>query len=81
MFTIGGMVVQNDDVACRLLFDCTPEAEFHGFQPNGQRISFPEHVFYRFRDGRIANVWSLIDNEAIRKQLNRAPGDAEQEDR
>jgi len=68
-FTIVGLVVQDDDVASRLLFDCTPVAEFRGCPPTGRPIRFTENVFYRFRDGRIANVWSLIDNDAIRAQL------------
>jgi predicted ester cyclase len=63
------IVAGGDQVACRLFFDCTPRHEFLGFSPNGQRVSFAEHVFYRFRDGRIAAVWSLIDRSAIEAQL------------
>ena len=55
-------------VSCRLLFQCTPEHEFLGFEPNGRRVSFAEHVFYRFDDRRIGEVWSLIDRDAIRQQ-------------
>ena len=32
-------------------------------------ISFVEHAFYRYEEGRIAQVWSLIDMDAIRAQL------------
>jgi predicted ester cyclase len=42
---------------------------FFGLAPTGRRISFCEHVFYRFRDGRIAQVWSLIDRDAVATQL------------
>ncbi|WP_433279671.1 ester cyclase [Pseudonocardia xinjiangensis] len=63
------VVVNGDEVACRLVFDCTPEHEFLGFPPNGRRVHFAEHVFYRFRDGRIAAVSSLIDRAAIAAQL------------
>ena len=31
-------------------------------------MSFPEHVFYRFDDRRIVEVWSVIDKEAIRER-------------
>lgn len=58
-------------VSCRLVFDCAPERPFLGFAPTGQRFSFAEHVFYRFADGRIADVWSLIDRDAIREQMQR----------
>ena len=63
------IVASGDRVACRLVFDCTPQHEFLGFSPNGERLGFAEHVFYHFRDGRIAAVWSLIDRPAIEAQL------------
>jgi predicted ester cyclase len=63
------IVASGDQVACRLVFDCTPQYEFLGFSPNGERLCFAEHVFYHFRDGRIAAVWSLIDRPAIEAQL------------
>jgi predicted ester cyclase len=63
------IVASGDQVACRLVFDCTPQHEFLGFSPNGERLRFAEHVFYHFRDGRIAAVSSLIDRAAIEEQL------------
>jgi steroid delta-isomerase-like uncharacterized protein len=63
------IVASGDQVACRLVFDCTPQREFLGFSPNGERLSFAEHVFYHFREGRIAAVSSLIDRAAIEAQL------------
>jgi predicted ester cyclase len=64
------IVTSSDRVACRLVFDCTPQHEFLGFSPNGERLRFAEHVFYHFRDGRIVAVWSLIDRPAIEAQLS-----------
>jgi predicted ester cyclase len=64
------VVAAGDRVACRLVFDCTPRREFLGFTPNGERLSFAEHVFYLYRDGRIAAVSSLIDRAAIAEQLS-----------
>jgi predicted ester cyclase len=68
-FTPDLLVADGDTVACRLLFRCTPERLFFEFTPTGARITFAEHVFYRFRDARIAEVWSLIDTRAIAAQL------------
>lgn len=69
-YAIETLVVSGDQVACRIRFDCTPEREFlGGIVPDGRRISFTEHVFYHFREGRIAHVWSLIDRDEIRRQL------------
>jgi steroid delta-isomerase-like uncharacterized protein len=70
LFFDADIVVATDDrVACRIVFDCTPRDRFLGFTPNGNRLHFAEHVFYRFRDGRIAEVSSLIDRAAIAAQL------------
>ncbi|EPD92447.1 hypothetical protein HMPREF1486_04410 [Streptomyces sp. HPH0547] len=63
------LLTDDDVVACRLWFDCTPTGTFFGQAPTGRRISFGEHVFYWFRAGRIAQVWSLIDREAVATQL------------
>jgi predicted ester cyclase len=71
------IVASGDQVACRIVFACTPQHEFLGFTPNGERLTFAEHVFYRFRDDRIAEVWSLIDRPAIESQL-RAGSDTAQ---
>lgn len=59
-------------VSCRLFFRCTPEDTFLGFESTGRRVSFAEHVFYRFENGRIAEVWSVIDREAVREQIAKA---------
>jgi predicted ester cyclase len=68
-FNIHLLIANRDQIACRLLFDCTPQSEFLGLQPTGKSVSFSEHVFYRFRDGKICEVWSLIDRPAIERQL------------
>lgn len=64
------LVVDSDQVACRLWFDCTPQDTFLGIDAGGHRVAFAEHVFYQFRDGRIESVWSLIDTDGIRRQLS-----------
>ena len=40
-----------------------------GLPVDGRRVSFGENVFYEIRDGKIAQVWSIIDRDAIRAQL------------
>ena len=62
------LVVRGDLVACRIEFDCTP-ASFRGLPPATGRISFAEHVFYRYRGDRIERIWSLVDMDAVRRQL------------
>jgi predicted ester cyclase len=62
------LVVDGDQVACRIRFDCTP-VSFRGLPASERPISFVEHVFYRYKGGRIAQIWSLVDMDAVRDQL------------
>jgi predicted ester cyclase len=62
------LLADDQVVSCRLFFQCTPQHDFLGFEPTGRRVSFAEHVFYRFDGGRISEVHSLIDRDAIRQQ-------------
>jgi predicted ester cyclase len=47
------------------VFNCTAQHQYLGTSPNGQLLSFAEHVFDQFPNGRIAAIWSLIDRPAI----------------
>ncbi|MDH6590546.1 putative ester cyclase [Variovorax sp. TBS-050B] len=68
-FEIEMLVADPPRLAARLRFDVTPAADFLGVPVNGRRVSFCENVFYAFRDGRIEQVWSVIDEVAIEAQL------------
>jgi len=61
-FGVAHLAVDGDLVAARLRFDVTPVEPFRGFAPTRTGAQFSEHVFYRFVEGRIAEVWSLIDH-------------------
>jgi predicted ester cyclase len=63
------IVAEGDTLASRLVFDCTPQRPFLGFEPPGIQIVFAEHAFYRFRGVKIAEVWSVIDTQAIEAQI------------
>lgn len=65
------LIAGDQVVSCRLFFHCIPRQAFLGFEPTGRRVSFAEHAFYRFENGRIVQVWSVIDKEAVREQLSR----------
>jgi len=68
-FSVDFLVVEAPKVASRLLFDCTPVGTLFGLPVNGRRVRFSENVFYRFSDGRITEVWSVIDTAGIEAQL------------
>ena len=68
-FDIELLICEPPYVASRLRFDCRPKGEFFGLPVNGRRVCFTENVFYEFREGKIENVWSVIDKAAIEAQL------------
>ena len=68
-FAIDLLVVEPPHIAARLAFACTPVGEFLGLPVNGRTVSFTENVFYRFEQGRIAEVFSIVDRQAIAAQL------------
>lgn len=73
-FNIELLVVDPPYIASRLRFNCTPRGTFLNLDINGTAVSFTENVFYRFLDGRVIEVWSVIDKRAIEAQL-RSPSD------
>lgn len=68
-FRPGLVAVEAPFIAARLDFECTPRATFLGLAVDGRRVAFAENVFYEIRDGRIAQVWSVIDKAAIETAL------------
>lgn len=68
-FDITLLICEPPRVASRLQFDCRPTGMLFGMAVNGRRVQFAENVFYEFLDGRIRNVWSVIDKAAIAAQL------------
>lgn len=68
-FDIQLLISEPPRVASRLRFDCTPKGMLFGLPVNGRKVQFSENVFYEFRDGRIVDVWSIIDKAAIEAQL------------
>jgi predicted ester cyclase len=70
-FNIDRLIADPPMLAARLCFDCTPKGAFLGLPVNGTRVGFTENVFYEIRDGKIAEVWSVIDKAAIEAQLQR----------
>jgi predicted ester cyclase len=75
-FGIDKLLVNEEsaEVACRIQFVGTPVKTFLGCEIAGdggeREVSFSEHVFYVFRDGKIADVKSLVDVDKVRRQLS-----------
>lgn len=57
----------NCTIGARILFDRVhPTGDLFGVRPGRRKVTFSEHVFYRLREGRIAEVHSLLDWEAFK---------------
>jgi predicted ester cyclase len=70
-FVIDRLACDPPLIAARLAFDCRPKGTFLGLRIDGRRIAFTENVFYEVRNGRIADVWSIIDKAAVEAQIAR----------
>ena len=74
---IQDLVTDGSSVAVRLENSGTPQANWLGIAPTGQPVRFQELAFYRFRDGKIAEMWFLLDISSIQSQLQPASAHAE----
>jgi predicted ester cyclase len=72
-FNIQMLISEPPLVASRIGFDCTPKGSLFGIPVNGRRVSFNENVFYQYREGKIVQVWSVIDKAAIEAQVQTLP--------
>ncbi|RON47731.1 ester cyclase [Pseudomonas frederiksbergensis] len=68
-FVIDRLIADPPHIAARLCFDCTPVGELFDLPVNGRRVVFSENVFYEFKDGKVCDVWSVIDKAAVAAQL------------
>ncbi|UUD64591.1 ester cyclase [Pseudomonas seleniipraecipitans] len=69
-FIVRLLTCEESMIASRLDFHCSPKGRFLDLPVNGRKVAFSENVFYAFCDGKIAEVWSVVDKAAIEVQLN-----------
>ncbi|TMH98104.1 MAG: ester cyclase [Betaproteobacteria bacterium] len=63
-------VVERDDcLAARVTLEGTQRGEFAGIPATGKRMKVYDFAMYRIVDGKITDVWSLIDIQTLRDQL------------
>ncbi len=68
-FVIEDVVQQDDRVAARVTLEGTHRGDFAGIPATGKRMKVYDFAMYRIADGKITDVWSLIDMQAMRDQL------------
>jgi steroid delta-isomerase-like uncharacterized protein len=68
------MVVEGDTVATRWTVSGTHKGEFMGTGPSGEPFQFTGTAFYRIRDNKIVEVWSVNNSvETLRELTRTAP--------
>lgn len=72
-FVIEEVVQQDDRLAARVTLAGAHRAEFAGIPATGKRMKVYDFAMYRIAEGKITDVWSLIDMQALRDQLQGGP--------
>jgi predicted ester cyclase len=70
---IEDLFTQDGRIAVRLQDTGTPIKRFLGLEPTGAKVEFTQFASYRIKDGRFAEMWFLMDAEAVARQLQSFP--------
>ncbi len=68
--TIEDIATTTDLIAVRLTDTGTPEKEWLEVEPSKRFMRIAEFAFYRMRDGKVAEMWFLLDTPAAKAQLD-----------
>lgn len=71
-FEIHEIVSQRDAVASRMTLRGTHTGPFRGLDPTGREIAVDHAFFFRFADGKVVEVWEIMDPEQLNRQLTGA---------
>lgn len=65
-------IEEGDKVVYRNTVTGTHQGEYRGLPPTGRSVTYKEIFIFRFVDGRIAEIWGVVDVFAQLKQLGLA---------
>lgn len=68
-FTVDDIVSNGDKAAARWTMTGTHTAPIAGVAPTGKPITNRAVVFYRFENGKIAEVWLQVDQVGVLRQV------------
>ena len=71
--TVEDMIEEGDKVAGRNTLTGTHRGEYMSLPPTGKTITYNEIIIFRFVNGRIAEVWGVVDVFSQLKQLGVIP--------
>lgn len=70
---IEDVVAEGDKVVHRNTVTGTHQGEYQGLAPTGKTITYNEIFIIRFADGRIAEIWGVVDVLTQLRQLDVIP--------
>jgi hypothetical protein len=63
------LIAEGDKVVGRTVVTGTQQGEFMGVAPTGKRVTYNEIFILRMADGRIIEVWGVVDIFAQMRQI------------
>jgi steroid delta-isomerase-like uncharacterized protein len=67
--TVEDLIAEGDKVVARNSVTGTHRGEYMGVAPTGKPVAYDEIFIVRFRDGRIAETWGVVDVASQMRQL------------
>jgi steroid delta-isomerase-like uncharacterized protein len=67
--TVEDTIAEGDRVVGRNLLTGTHRGDYMGLSPTGNPVVYSEIFIFRFADGRIAEIWGVVDVVAQLRQL------------
>jgi steroid delta-isomerase-like uncharacterized protein len=68
------VIAEGDKLVFRNTVTGTHLGEYRGLPPTGRSVTYNEIFIFRFTDGRIAEIWGVVDVLAQMRQLGMVPG-------
>jgi steroid delta-isomerase-like uncharacterized protein len=67
--TVEDLIAEGDKVVAKNAVTGTHQGEYMGLSPTGKSVAYNEIFIFRFVDGRIAEIWGVVDVFSLMKQL------------
>jgi steroid delta-isomerase-like uncharacterized protein len=71
--TVEDVIAEGDKVVERDTVTGTHQGEYMGLPPTGKSVAYSEIFIMRFVNGRIAEIWGVVDVFSLMKQLGMIP--------
>jgi steroid delta-isomerase-like uncharacterized protein len=71
--TVEDLIAEGDKVVSRNTVTGTHQGEHLGVPPTGESVTYNEIFIFRFADGRIVEIWGVVDVFSQMRQLGAIP--------